>query len=40
MPRYFFHVNNLGPGPDAEGLELPDVHAAWSESNKTRRRST
>jgi uncharacterized protein DUF6894 len=28
MPRYFFHVSHKSSEPDAEGSELPDIHAA------------
>jgi uncharacterized protein DUF6894 len=32
MPLYFFHVRHLEMKLDHEGLELPDVHAAWHEA--------
>jgi hypothetical protein len=36
MARYFFHVNHpgLSPDPELRGVELPDIHAAWSEATK------
>jgi hypothetical protein len=32
MPRYFFHVRHQDQRQDPDGIELPDVHAAWHEA--------
>ena len=35
MPRYFFNIHHETGHLDAEGEELPDVHAAWKEATVT-----
>jgi hypothetical protein len=34
MPLYYFIVDP-DPRPDNEGVELPDIEAAWQEATKT-----
>jgi uncharacterized protein DUF6894 len=35
MPLYFFHFHHLENRRDPEGIELPDVHAAWREATSS-----
>lgn len=32
MPHYYFHLTGACENPDAEGVDLPDDHAAWEEA--------
>jgi hypothetical protein len=32
MPLYFFHVRHQDQHNDPNGIELPDIHAAWHEA--------
>ena len=32
MPLYFFHVRHIHQRLDLDGLELPDIRAAWHEA--------
>jgi hypothetical protein len=34
MPRYYFELISAQPYCDAEGMELPDDAAAWTEAKK------
>jgi len=29
MPKYFFHIRHISQDLDQDGVDLPDIHAAW-----------